>query len=303
MRAPRSLRRLLRLRAAASSCDAASRATRSRVVDGHAITKDEFDELIAQAKDGLQAAEARRSRRPARAEYQDAEEPGRRSSSSSGPSSSKEAKELGVDGRPTRRSTTRLDEDQEAVLRRQTRRSTQAQLKKQGITRGRLRDDIRAQLDLRRSSSTKVTKDVEGHRRGDQGVLRREQGPVRGSREPRRPPHPRRRQKALADEHLRAARERRATSPQLAKKYSTDPARRTGRQAHDHEGPDRRPQFDKARVRARDRARSRKPVKTQFGWHIIQALADVKPAKTTPFEDVKDADQAAAARGRRRTRR
>lgn len=31
-----------------------------------------------------------------------------------------------------------------------------------------------------------------------------------------------------------------------------------------------------------------KPVKTEFGFHIIQALGDVKPAKVTPLKEVKD---------------
>jgi parvulin-like peptidyl-prolyl isomerase len=31
-----------------------------------------------------------------------------------------------------------------------------------------------------------------------------------------------------------------------------------------------------------------RPVKTEFGYHIIQPLGDVKPAKTTPLKDVKE---------------
>jgi parvulin-like peptidyl-prolyl isomerase len=30
------------------------------------------------------------------------------------------------------------------------------------------------------------------------------------------------------------------------------------------------------------------PIKTEFGWHIIEVLSAVKPAKTTPLEEVKD---------------
>jgi parvulin-like peptidyl-prolyl isomerase len=31
-----------------------------------------------------------------------------------------------------------------------------------------------------------------------------------------------------------------------------------------------------------------KPVKTVYGWHIIQALSAIKPASTTPLDKVKD---------------
>ena len=31
-----------------------------------------------------------------------------------------------------------------------------------------------------------------------------------------------------------------------------------------------------------------KPVKTEFGYHMIQPLGDVKPAKVTPLKDVKE---------------
>ena len=31
------------------------------------------------------------------------------------------------------------------------------------------------------------------------------------------------------------------------------------------------------------------PVKTQYGWHVIQALSAVKPEKKTPFAQVKEA--------------
>jgi len=32
-----------------------------------------------------------------------------------------------------------------------------------------------------------------------------------------------------------------------------------------------------------------RPVKTEYGYHIIQPLSEIKPAKTTPLKDVKDA--------------
>ena len=45
-----------------------------------------------------------------------------------------------------------------------------------------------------------------------------------------------------------------------------------------------------------------KPVKTEFGFHVIQPIGDVKPAKTTPLKDVQ-ARSSSSWRRRRRTRR
>jgi foldase protein PrsA len=41
------------------------------------------------------------------------------------------------------------------------------------------------------------------------------------------------------------------------------------------------------------------PVKTQYGYHVIEALSDVKPAKVTPFEQVKAAIKAQLLQDRR----
>jgi len=47
------------------------------------------------------------------------------------------------------------------------------------------------------------------------------------------------------------------------------------------------PPFDKVAFSLKTGALSQ-PVKTQYGWHIIQALSNVKPRKTTPEKQVKD---------------
>jgi parvulin-like peptidyl-prolyl isomerase len=47
------------------------------------------------------------------------------------------------------------------------------------------------------------------------------------------------------------------------------------------------PEFDKAAFSLKKGELS-KPIKTQYGFHIIEALSDVKPAKTTPLKDVKE---------------
>ena len=45
--------------------------------------------------------------------------------------------------------------------------------------------------------------------------------------------------------------------------------------------------FDKEAFRLKKNEIS-KPVKTEFGFHVIQALGDVKPAKVTPLKEVKE---------------
>ena len=73
----------------------------------------------------------------------------------------------------------------------------------------------------------------------------------------------------------------------LAKKYSKDPGSAVKRREADRSRRDRRsPEFDKAAFSLKTNEISA-PVHTTYGWHIIQALSAVKPAKTTPLKDDK----------------
>jgi len=72
----------------------------------------------------------------------------------------------------------------------------------------------------------------------------------------------------------------------LAKKYSKDPgSAKTGGKLTITKGQTV-PEFDKAAFALKTNEIS-PPVHTQYGWHIIQALSAVKPAKTTPLASVK----------------
>ena len=72
----------------------------------------------------------------------------------------------------------------------------------------------------------------------------------------------------------------------LAKKYSKDPgSAKIGGKLTITKGQTVR-QFDKVAFALKTNQTS-PPVHTQYGWHIIQALSAVKPAKTTPLASVK----------------
>ena len=74
----------------------------------------------------------------------------------------------------------------------------------------------------------------------------------------------------------------------LAKKYSEDPGSKAqGGQLTISRGQTV-PEFDKVAFTLKTGETS-KPVKTQFGWHIIRAEKTTKPRQSTPFAQVKEA--------------
>jgi parvulin-like peptidyl-prolyl isomerase len=74
---------------------------------------------------------------------------------------------------------------------------------------------------------------------------------------------------------------------ELAKKYSTDPGSKNQGGAYKavQKGQFVK-EFDQYLFSAKTDQLS-KPIKTQFGWHIIEPTSDVKPASVTPFAKVK----------------
>ncbi len=91
--------------------------------------------------------------------------------------------------------------------------------------------------------------------------------------------------KSLADQ-LETQLKGGADFAKLAKKYSKDPSSaKVGGKLTITKG-ETVPPFDKEAFALKTGATS-PPVHTQYGWHIIQALSDVKPAKTTPLASVR----------------
>jgi parvulin-like peptidyl-prolyl isomerase len=74
----------------------------------------------------------------------------------------------------------------------------------------------------------------------------------------------------------------------LAKKYSQDPGSKTQGGVLTISRGQTVPPFDKVAFQLKTGELS-KPVKTQYGWHIIQAQKDATKSKTTPFTQVKAA--------------
>jgi parvulin-like peptidyl-prolyl isomerase len=92
--------------------------------------------------------------------------------------------------------------------------------------------------------------------------------------------------KSLADE-IYAKLKNGADFAALAKKYSQDPGSKTqGGQLTIAKGQTV-PEFDKVAFALKTGATA-KPVRTQYGWHIIQALKPATPAKKTPLAQVKE---------------
>jgi foldase protein PrsA len=157
------------------------------------------------------------------------------------------------------------------------------QLKEQGLTDKQVRADIRAQV-VSEEIFKKVTADAKVTDKAieDYYTKNKEQYSQPESREVR---HILVKTKAQADKlygQLKAG----ADFAALAKKFSQDTgSKASGGKLTIQKGQTVAP-FDATAFLLKSNAISR-PVKTEFGYHIIQPLTDTKPAKVTPLKDVK----------------
>ena len=159
----------------------------------------------------------------------------------------------------------------------------EAGLKAQSYTLAALRDDARAQLvsegiykDV--TGNVKVS-DAEAQQYYDQNSSRYKVAESRVVR------HILVKTKGEADT-IRSEIEGGADFATLAKEQSLDPGSKDqGGKLTDSQGQTVAP-FDKAAF-SLDTNELSKPVKTQYGYHLIQPLTDVKPGRVTPFTEVR----------------
>jgi parvulin-like peptidyl-prolyl isomerase len=158
------------------------------------------------------------------------------------------------------------------------------QLKRQGLTEEQVRDDVRAQL-LSEAIFKKVTADVkvtdaDVRKYYNEHKSQYEQPATRDVR------HILVNNKALADK-LYAQLKNGGDFAALAKKYSKDPGSAAQGGKLTISKGQTVPEFDKAAFSLKKNELS-KPIKTQYGWHIIQPLSGVRESKQTPFAQVKE---------------
>jgi foldase protein PrsA len=159
-----------------------------------------------------------------------------------------------------------------------------ANLKQQGLTQEQVRKEIENQL-ISEKIYEKVT---EGVKVGDPEISEyynkhKKDYKVAESRDVR---HILVAKKALADD-IHSQLEADGNFAALAKQHSTDPgSKQNGGKLTVRKG-ETVPQFDKVAFQLKQGELST-PVKTQYGWHIIEALSAVKAASQTPLKDVKE---------------
>lgn len=158
-----------------------------------------------------------------------------------------------------------------------------AQLKAQGLTEAQVREDIRAQL-VSEGIFKKVTDPVKVTDADARAYYNSHKSQY-GTPESRDVRHILVNSKSLANS-LYSQLKGGGNFAVLAKKYSKDPGSAAqGGKLTISRGQTVAP-FDKTAFALKTNELS-KPVKTQYGWHIIQALSPVRPAKQTPFSQVK----------------
>jgi parvulin-like peptidyl-prolyl isomerase len=157
-------------------------------------------------------------------------------------------------------------------------------LKQQGLTDEQAREEVRAtliseELFKKVTGNVKVTdKDIQSYYNSHKSSY--------GQPESRDVRHILVQKKALADQiysQLKSG----ANFAVLAKRYSKDPGSAANGGKLTVTKGQTVPEFDKTAF-ALKKGELSNPVKTQYGYHVIQALSDIKPATSTPLSKVKE---------------
>jgi parvulin-like peptidyl-prolyl isomerase len=161
----------------------------------------------------------------------------------------------------------------------------QAELKAQGLSEDQARDIIRANL-VQEGIYNKVTADAKVSDKEIRDYYNKNKAQY-GTPETRVVRHVLVKEKALADRlynELRAGGDWKA----IAKQHSQDPASKNNGGRMTATKGALVPEFEQAAFSVGNNGIT-KPVKTQYGWHVIQALSAVKKGTTTPFAQVQQA--------------
>ena len=158
------------------------------------------------------------------------------------------------------------------------------QLKQQKLTKDQVREDIRGQL-VSEKIYNQVTKDVKVTDAEAQDFYEKNEAQYKQA-ESRDVRHILVKKKAVADSVRAQLTPNGSNFAALVTKYTQD----TGSKATGGKLTISRGQtvsaFDKVAFELKTKEISQ-PIKTEFGYHIIQAVADIKPPTTTPLKDVK----------------
>jgi parvulin-like peptidyl-prolyl isomerase len=159
------------------------------------------------------------------------------------------------------------------------------QLEKQGLDEEQVKEDIRAQL-IQEKIYAEVTKGAKVSNKEIEASYKKNKSQyVQPATRVVR--HILVKKKGLADQ-LYSQLQGGGNFAQLAKQHSQDPSSKNQGGRLTISRGQTVPPFDKAAFSLVNNAVSR-PVKTQYGWHIIQPLGSVKKSKTTPLAQVKEA--------------
>lgn len=155
-------------------------------------------------------------------------------------------------------------------------------LQQQGLTREQAREEVRIQL-IQEALYKKVTEDVKVTKEEIKSYYdtHKTQYQVPESREVR---HILVQKKPLADQ-IYAQLKSGGNFAALAKKYSKDPGSAANGGKLTVSKGQTVPEFDKKTFELKKGELSQ-PVKTQYGYHIIEAISDIKPATKTPLAKV-----------------